>query len=202
MIAIIDYGMGNLGSVSKAFEYVGAEVKRTDSKSDLQNADALVLPGVGAFPAAMKNLDALGLIPVIQDEVRKGKPFLGICLGYQLLFDKSYEMEECEGLALARGEVKKFEVNLKIPHIGWNEVRVEKKSPLSKGIRTGEHFYFVHSYYVEPQEEADVLFTTEYGISFAAAIAKGNVFGTQFHPEKSQEKGLQMIKNFKDFVCK
>lgn len=200
MIAIIDYGMGNLGSVKKAFEHVGAEARVTDRKRDLENASALVLPGVGAFPSAMENLDNLGLIETIQKDVAKGKPFLGICLGYQLLFNKGYEGEETEGLSLIKGEVRRFTISLKVPHMGWNEVRVKKASPFANDILDGDYFYFVHSFYTVPENEEDILFTTEYEISYASAIAHENIFGTQFHPEKSQDKGLQLIRNFKDII--
>lgn len=202
MTAIIDYGMGNLGSVKKAFEYFGDEAVITSDKAKIETAKAIVLPGVGAFPKAMENLDKLSLITVIQNEVKKGKPFLGICLGFQLLFDKGEEGRICEGLSLVEGEVKKFAVSLKIPHIGWNEVKVKKETPFSETIKDGEYFYFVHSYYASVRNKEDILFTTEYEIEFTSAVAKDNVYGTQFHPEKSQDKGLLLIENFIKKVCK
>ncbi|MEK6797022.1 MAG: imidazole glycerol phosphate synthase subunit HisH [Spirochaetota bacterium] len=202
MLALIDYGMGNLGSVKKAFEFIGAEVKRTDKPADLRKARGLILPGVGAFPAAMKNLAQRRLIDVIRREVAEGKPFLGICLGYQLLFDSSTEMGDTRGLGLIRGRVRKFETDLKVPHMGWNSVTVKKKDIVARDVMDGDYFYFVHSYYPELEDTTDALFETEYGVPFTSAIARGNIYGFQFHPEKSQEKGLSLIRNFMDKVCR
>lgn len=202
MLALIDYGMGNLGSVTKAFELFGAGIKRTDRPADLADARGIILPGVGAFPAAMKNLADRGLVDVIRKEVAKGKPFLGICLGYQLLFDSSTEMGDTEGLSLVRGKVRKFETDLKVPHMGWNSIRVMKKDIVAGDTADGDFFYFVHSYYPECADQADVLFESEYGVPFAAAIARGNVYGFQFHPEKSQSQGLALIKNFTEKLCR
>ncbi|MBI4979291.1 MAG: imidazole glycerol phosphate synthase subunit HisH [Spirochaetes bacterium] len=201
MIALIDYGMGNLGSVTKAFATVGAAVTRVTTADEMTDARALVLPGVGAFPAAMKNLSQRGFVNAIRREVSRGKPILGICLGYQLLFDRSSEMEPCEGLGLIGGDVVKFTIDLKIPHMGWNSVTVSKKDPVAEGIVDSDYFYFVHSFYPELKNPSDALFETEYGIKFVSAIARANVYGVQFHPEKSQEKGLVLLKNFVEKVC-
>lgn len=201
MIAIVDYGMGNIGSVRKAFAHAGAQTFVADTPEALQTASAIALPGVGAFPPAMRRLAETGLARAIIEAARKGKPLLGICLGYQLLFDSSDEDEPTEGLALIPGEVKRFTVDLKTPHIGWNSVTPKKRSPLTRGIVEGDYFYFVHSYYAVPRAKEDALLETEYGIPFASAAARENIFGTQFHPEKSQEKGLTIIGNFTEAAC-
>ncbi len=203
MIAVIDYGMGNLRSVGKALEYVGADVVITGEPSKLKDSRALVLPGVGAFRDAVKNLKGKGIWDVVIEEVKKGKPLLGICLGLQLLFEKSYEFGETEGLGLIKGEVIKFNLppEFKIPHMGWNQVFKKKESPLLEGIKEGEFFYFVHSYYVKPEEEGVVLTKTDYGgLFFTSSIEKDNVFATQFHPEKSQRAGLKLLENFVKLV--
>jgi glutamine amidotransferase len=204
VIAVIDYGMGNLRSVSKALEFVGAEVVVTDSPKKLKEAAGLVLPGVGAFRDAVRNLKKKGLWEAIVEEVEKGKPFLGICLGLQLLFEKSYEFGETEGFGFIKGKVVRFELpkEFKIPHMGWNQVHVKKESELFKDIRDGEYFYFVHSYYVKPQEESVKLTETDYGICFTSAVEKDNIFATQFHPEKSQRAGLKLLENFCRIVNK
>ncbi len=203
MIAVIDYGMGNLRSVGKALEHVGADVVITGEPSKLKDSRALVLPGVGAFRDAVKNLKERGIWDVVLEEVKKGKPLLGICLGLQLLFEKSYEFGETEGLGLIKGEVIKFNLppEFKIPHMGWNQIFKKKESPLLEGIKEGEFFYFVHSYYVKPEEEEVVLTETDYGgLFFTSSIEKDNVFATQFHPEKSQRAGLKLLENFIRFV--
>jgi len=203
VIAVIDYGMGNLRSVGKALEYVGADVVITGEPSKLKDSRALVLPGVGAFRDAVKNLKGKGIWDVVIEEVKKGKPLLGICLGLQLLFEKSYEFGETEGLGLIKGEVIKFNLppEFKIPHMGWNQVFKKKESPLLEGIKEGEFFYFVHSYYVKPEEEGVVLTKTDYGgLFFTSSIEKDNVFATQFHPEKSQRAGLKLLENFVKLV--
>ena len=204
MIAVIDYGMGNLRSVSKAIEFVGAEVVVTDNPKKLKEAAGLVLPGVGAFKDAVFNLKERGLWDAIVEEVEKGKPLLGICLGLQLLFEKSYEFGETEGFGFIKGEVVKFNLppEYKIPHMGWNQVYIRKSSELLKGIKEGEFFYFVHSYYVKPQDESVKLTETDYGIYFTSAIEKDNIFATQFHPEKSQRVGLRLLENFCRIVSK
>ena len=199
MIAVVDYGMGNLRSVSKALEHVGAEVVVTSDKGKIADAGAVVLPGVGAFKDAVKNLKKLGLWEVLKEEVEKGKPFLGICLGLQLIFERSYEFGEEEGLGFIEGEVVRFNLpkGYKIPHMGWNQVFKRKESVLFEGIREGEFFYFVHSFYVVPKEESVKLTETEYGgIYFTSSVEKDNIFATQFHPEKSQKAGLKLLRNF------
>lgn len=200
MIAIIDYGMGNLRSVQKAFERVGADALITQSARDIHNAEKVVLPGVGAMQPAMDTLKAMNMIDAIKDAVSTGKPFLGICLGFQLLFEKSYEGGDVRGLGIVEGEVKRF-TDLKIPQIGWNQLSVQKKDcPLFKGIQWPADVYFCHSYFVSPRQNEIIASTTDYGITFASAIWKGNLFGVQFHPEKSQKTGLQILKNFSEVV--
>lgn len=198
MIAIIDYGMGNLRSVQKAFERVGASAFITQSAQDIRSAQKVVLPGVGAMQPAMDKLKALHIIDTIQDVVSKGTPFLGICLGFQLLFEKSYEGGDVRGLGIVKGEVKRF-TELKIPQIGWNQLRIQRKDcPLFKGVGKAADVYFCHSYFVDPLQKDIIASTTEYGIEFASALWKGNLFGVQFHPEKSQKVGLQVLKNFSE----
>ena len=198
MIVVVDYGMGNLRSVSKALEHAGTKVKVSDRPEDLKEAKGIVLPGVGAFRDAVRNLKERGLWEGIIEEVNRGKPFLGICLGLQLLFERSYEFGETEGFGFVKGEVVKFELpkEFKIPHMGWNQVYKKKESSLLTGIKEGEFFYFVHSYFVKPEEKSSVLTTTDYGIEFTSAVERENVFGVQFHPEKSQRAGLKLLENF------
>ncbi|MBI5184924.1 MAG: imidazole glycerol phosphate synthase subunit HisH [Nitrospinae bacterium] len=201
MIAIIDYGMGNLRSVQKGFERVGCPAFITSDRKKIEDAAALVLPGVGAFKEAMENLGRAGLIEVIRSSISKGKPFLGICLGLHLLFTKGFEFGESEGLDVIPGKVVPFQGEgfgaaggLKVPHMGWNAARPCKDSPfLGRGEK---YFYFVHSYYVVPEEEDVVLATTEYGAPFVSAIWKDNILAVQFHPEKSQEDGLAVLRKF------
>ena len=202
MIAVVDYGMGNLRSVSKAIEHVGAPVKVTRNPQDLKDAKGIVLPGVGAFKDAVRNLKEFGLWEAIVREVEKGKLFLGICLGLQLLFEKSYEFGETEGFGFIEGEVVKFDLpaDFKIPHMGWNQVYKKKESELLRGIKEGEFFYFVHSYYVKPKNKSVVLTETDYGIYFTSAVEKENIFATQFHPEKSQRAGQKLLENFVKIV--
>lgn len=195
MIAIIDYGMGNLRSVQKAFEYIGQNAVITAKTADLKNADRIVLPGVGAFKDAIKALDNTGLTSVLKDEIAKGKPFLGICLGMQMLFDKSYEDGEYEGLGLVKGQVVKFDTNLKVPHIGWNKLIIKKQTPLFDGIED-LNYYFVHSYHASDCRAEDVETTCEYDYEFVASVNKDNIWGVQFHPEKSGDTGLRLLKNF------
>ena len=203
MIAIIDYDMGNLKSVAKAFEKVGAIATVTRDPKVLADASHVVLPGVGAFKDCMRNLEAYGLIDPIARAVASGKPFLGICLGLQLLFDESNEFGVHKGLGLIPGRVVRFPsskdefgMELKVPHMGWNEVEKAKESPLLEGVTDGAYFYFVHSYYAVPADAAVTLTRTGYGVSFTSSIAKDNVFACQFHPEKSQKAGLRVLKNF------
>lgn len=195
MIAIVDYGMGNLRSVQKAFEYIGYDAAVTDQASSLADASHIVLPGVGAFRDAIAALRQKGLDLTIKREVAKGKPFLGICLGMQMLFDVSYEDGEYEGLGLIGGEVVRFDTDLKIPHIGWNTLFYNKRTQLFKGI-TDDNFYFVHSYHAAKVAKEDVETTCVYGYEFVASVNKDNVWGVQFHPEKSGDTGLKLLKNF------
>jgi glutamine amidotransferase len=196
MIIIIDYGMGNLRSVEKAFEKVGADVNVSRDPDDVRSADHLVLPGVGAFGDAMTNLEKRGLIEPIKEEVAAGKPFLGICLGLDLVFDESDEHGLHQGLGLVPGRVELLPTDLKIPHIGWNQIRIEKESRLLAGIPDGSYFYFVHSYVVVPERDSDILCRTEYGCNFVSAIENGNIAAFQFHPEKSSAIGLKILENF------
>lgn len=198
MIVIVDYGMGNLRSVQKGFERIGSNALVSRDIKDIESADKLVLPGVGAFPECMKNLTHLGLVRPILDFLGSGKPFLGICLGLQLLFDESEEFGLNEGLKVIPGKVKAFSrgMGLKIPHMGWNQVIFKKDVPIFEGIANGSFFYFVHSYFVEPALKSDIATETEYGVTFTSSIARNNIFALQFHPEKSQENGLKVLRNF------
>ncbi len=202
MIGIIDYGMGNLHSVRKAFELLEAPVKFITEPEEIRSADKIVLPGVGAFRDAMATLKEKNLVEPIGEAVAQGKWFLGICLGLQLLFDKSYEDGEYEGLGLVKGEVVKFdftgrpdEKDLKIPHMGWNSLNWQRSCPLYRGMGQGSYVYFVHSYYVVPTNDVTGS-TTEHGIEFVSSVWRDNLMATQFHPEKSQQVGLAMLKNF------
>lgn len=200
MIVIIDYGLGNLFSVANALQTVGADVRISDSKEDIANAERIVLPGIGAFGDGMKNLEEKGLIPVLQNAiVHDKKPFLGICLGLQVLADRGREHGLHEGLHLIGGSVEKLAVEsagLKVPHIGWNEVVPVKKSPLFSGIKDRAEFYFVHSYHLVCHDANDLLATAEYGGAITVAIERENIAATQFHPEKSQDAGLKFLENF------
>jgi glutamine amidotransferase len=197
-LAVIDYGMGNRRSVQKALERIGARATITSRRDELLAADGLVLPGVGAFPLAMRNLQALGLDELLRASTAGGTPLLGICLGMQLLFEASAELEITAGLGLLAGEVTALETDgLRVPHIGWNEVRFERPSPLIEQLpEAGCAFYHVHSYAARPRNQADVVGTTEYGERFATVIEHGAVFGVQFHPEKSSSEGLRLLANF------
>ena len=198
MIAIIDYGMGNLRSVWKAFESVGHQAVVTRDPATIKNAGHVVLPGVGAFGDCMANLERFELVEPIRSTVQSGKPFLGICLGLQLLFTESEEFGAHKGLNIIPGHVKRFAPDpaLKIPHMGWNQVNVERPCPLFAGIAAGSHWYFVHSYFVQPVDPMVTATTTTYGTPFVSAIWKDNIVACQFHPEKSQSVGLRLIKNF------
>ena len=196
MIALIDYGVGNLYSVEKALNFVGGDVKVTNSAEDLQRAEKIILPGVGAFGDCMKNLEATGLIPTILEEVAKKKFFLGICVGLQILFEESEESPNVKGLGIFKGKVKKISVgNLKIPHMGWNSVEI-KNSKIFSGVKNNSYFYFVHSYHAAPFEKNLIVATTDYGEKITAAVEFENIFATQFHPEKSGDVGLQVLRNF------
>ena len=197
MIAIIDYGAGNLFSVKNALDFLGLENKITNSADDLRRADRLILPGVGAFPDAMRMLGETGLISVIREEVQK-KPLLGICLGMQMLFEKGYEFGETDGLGLIPGSVKLMHPagDLPVPHIGWNSLEKNVPCRLLDKCADGEYVYFVHSFMAKPSDENDLAAVTDYGTRVPAMVARGNLFGCQFHPEKSGEVGLQMLRNF------
>lgn len=200
MIAVIDYGMGNLMSVWKAVEHLGFRCIVTSKKEEINSASHLILPGVGAFRDAMKNLKERDLIDTIIDNcVKNGKPLLGICLGMQVLFEESEEFGIHKGFGILRGRVVRFNLNLKVPHMGWNTVKLRKNTPLID--RDEQFFYFVHSYYVVPADKSIITGTTEYGINFASCINSGNIFATQFHPEKSERQGLQLLKNFCELKC-
>lgn len=198
MIALIDYGSGNLRSAEKALARVGGDVRIVDRPADVLAADAVVLPGVGAFGDCVRNLTALGLDRAIRDFIKTGKPFLGICVGLQMLFEDGAENPEVKGLSILTGHVPRFPVNgLKVPHMGWNQLRIRQSAcPLLAGVADGSFVYFVHSYYGAPADAATVAATTDYGVEFASVIWRGNVFATQFHPEKSQAVGLKMLENF------
>lgn len=206
MIAIVDYGMGNLRSVEKGFERFGFTVKVTDNPKDLKGAEKLVLPGVGSFQDAMEGLRQHNLIEPIKDWIRSGKPFLGICLGLQLLFSKGYEDGEHDGLDIIPGKVVRFDFSedkenrkLKIPHIGWNQISVRNEpAPILKNVPYNAYMYFVHSYYVCPDNDGVIATETDYGVRFTSMIWYKNIFATQFHPEKSQQWGLTILKNFGD----
>jgi len=201
LIAIVDYGIGNLASVRKAFAKVGAEAKVTSSPDEIAGAEKVVLPGVGAFGKAVEHLAEHGLVEPVSKAIADGKPFLGICLGMQLLFEASEEAPGVKGLGLLKGNVKRFEGVPKVPQIGWNEVRQAKSSPLFASIPESAYFYFVHSYYVVPRDSATVLAFADYGGEYAAAVGKDNVCGVQFHPEKSQAWGLALLNNFAKLPC-
>ena len=196
-ISIIDYGMGNLRSVQKAFEHIGAQAEITADADVIDQAPAVVLPGVGAFGDAMRNLREAGLDTAIHRVVEAGRPFLGICLGQQLMFETSEEMGQHQGLGLFRGQVRRFpDSELKVPHIGWNQIHIQRDDPLLAGVEPESFAYFVHSYYVDPLDEEVVLTTTDYGIDFASIVGRERVWGIQFHPEKSQDVGLRILENF------
>ncbi len=195
---VLDCGLGNLRSVVKALEHVGfGEVKVSGDPFEVKRAEVLVFPGQGAFRRAVENLRRRDLLKPLLEHIGSGKPFLGICLGLQILFERSYEHGKTEGLGILKGEVVRLPENLKLPHIGWNQVWLKRSSKLFEGIKSGDYFYFVHSYHAVPEEEEVVVSTTDYGIQFVSAVEKENIFGVQFHPEKSQKKGLLLLRNFR-----
>lgn len=199
MISIIDYGVGNLFSLKSSLRAIGIDADYTGNPAEIRKADKLILPGVGAFRDAREALRSTGLDRVVQEEAGKGKPLMGICLGMQMLFDRSYEYGEYEGLGLIPGEIVPMDgripKDLPIPHIGWNELMLKQPSPLMKNTANGDYVYFVHSYYAETPAEY-VIATTDYGVEMTAAVQKDNVYGCQFHPEKSSEVGLSILKAF------
>ncbi|TSC59565.1 MAG: glutamine amidotransferase [Candidatus Peregrinibacteria bacterium Greene0416_62] len=200
MIVIVDYGLGNLFSVQKAFEMIGADVKISGTAEDIHAADRIVLPGVGAFGDGMDVLREKGLDRALTEEViNKKKPFLGICLGLQFLAETGEEHGEHKGLGWIKGRVRKLDVEkqgLKVPHIGWNELSMVRESPLFADIKSDADFYFVHSYQLDCGDPQDLIATAEYGEKITAAVQRGNIFATQFHPEKSQDNGLKLLENF------
>jgi glutamine amidotransferase len=205
MIAIVDYGMGNLRSVHKAVERTGYEAQVTADPQEVLDASQIILPGVGAFRDCMHNLEELHLLEPVIRSIEAGKPFLGICLGLQLLFEESDEFGLHRGMRILPGKVTKFPEDIQdpetgqpypIPHMGWNTIEIKKEIPLFAGIESGSFFYFVHSYYAIPQDHTDIAATTPYGIEFACAVQRDNLYAVQFHPEKSQEIGLRLLRNF------
>lgn len=202
MIAIVDYGMGNLRSVQKGFEKAGWAAAVVKDASEISMAAGVVLPGVGAFANAMENLKNAGLVGAILQSMASGKPFLGICLGVQLLFEASEEWGWTAGLGILPGTVRRLPESLKVPHMGWNQVFYRKECPLMKGIKEGSYFYFVHSYYTDAQNDDQIYGVSEYAINFACIVGKENIFGIQFHPEKSSAAGLQILHNFGELVAK
>ena len=200
MIAIIDYGMGNLRSVQKGFERMGHDALVTRDPKVISSASKVVLPGVGAFPDCMRNLEEYGLIEAVRNSISSGKPFLGICLGLQLLFTESEEFGISKGLDIIKGKVIRFQGPafgaLKVPHMGWNDVSIKRRPPALADVPEGSHFYFVHSFYVVPEDKGVIATTTDYGVEFVSSIWEDNIFAVQFHPEKSQDLGLSILKRF------
>lgn len=199
MLAVIDYGAGNLRSVLHALNHLGAKnVQLVQKAEDLHGAERILLPGVGAFGAGMQQLHAQGLIEPLREVLAAGLPYLGICLGMQFLFETSDEMGDHVGLGVLPGKVTRFPAfdDLKVPHMGWNQLRMERPSPLMDGLKDESYAYFVHSYYCTPAQPEDTLITVDYGIPFCAAVQRGNIYGVQFHPEKSQQTGLRILRNF------
>ena len=200
MIAVIDYGMGNLGSVYNALRYVGGEAEVTSEAAAIEKADGVILPCVGAFGDCMANLREHELVEPIKRVIEANRPFLGICLGLQMLFSESDEGGPHEGLGVIPGKVVRFDHDLKIPQIGWNQLNIKQQCPQLEGVEEGSYVYFVHSYYVVPEDESVIATTTDYGHEFCSAIRRGNLFATQFHPEKSHDVGLRILDNFRRLV--
>ena len=195
MIAIADYGIGNLGSVTRGFRRSGADVRLSGDPAVLRAADALVLPGDGAFGATMAELERRGLVPLLREAAESGRPLLGICIGMQLLFEESEEHGRHRGLGLLPGRVRRFEGDLPVPHMGWNRLHARREHPLLESVPEGAHVYFVHSYYCDAPDEV-VIAASDYGRDFPAIVGRGSILGVQFHPEKSQEVGLRMVESF------
>lgn len=203
MIAIIDYGAGNIQSVYKALKFIGADCKVTDNKEEIMNADGAILPGVGSFGDTMDTMNSRNIKDTVIEFTKSGKPFLGICLGLQLLFPQSEESLGVKGLSIFEGKISKIpnqNGTLKIPHMGWNSIRIKQKDGIFKGIEGEPYVYFVHSYYLKANDKGIVAATTNYGVEIDAAVQKGNIIATQFHPEKSGDVGLKMLKNFVEMV--
>jgi len=197
MIAIVDYGMGNLRSVTNAFRKLGGDATITRDIETIKNSRAVVLPGVGAFGKCIENLKKFGLFDAVKELVMNDKRYLGICLGMQVLFESSEEAPGTEGMGIIKGDVPRFEGNIKVPHMGWNSIEIQRENPIFNGINSGDFFYFVHSYYCRPAEDVTAT-KTHYGVEFTSSVQKGNLFACQFHPEKSQMVGLRLIQNFID----
>lgn len=200
MLAIIDYGVGNLKSVYKSLVKLGFETIITSDVHEIDKSSGIILPGVGAFKDAMDNLKKSGLIDCIVKNTAVGKPTLGICLGMQLLYEKSWEDGEYGGLGILKGEIIRFEEGLKIPHMGWNSLIKGTEDRIAQGINEGEYVYFVHSYYLKPENNNEVVFWSSYGVSVPAVVRYGNVIGMQFHPEKSSDVGMRLLKNFGELI--
>lgn len=201
MHVIIDYGMGNLASVQRAFEKIDVETKISNKIEDLKSAKSLILPGVGAFRDAIKSLEEFGLIDIIRDEVKNGKNILGICLGMQLLYQRGFEYGDCEGLGLINGNIEYMDFKLKIPHMGWNNLKFKKSDPILKYIKEDEYVYFVHSYYAV-SDNSELVAYADYEKVIPAIVRNNNVYGIQFHPEKSGETGLNILRAYKEIIEK
>ena len=203
MIAIIDYGAGNIQSVYKALKFIGADCKVNDNKEEIMNSDGAILPGVGSFGDTMDTMNSRNIKDTVIEFTKSGKPFLGICLGLQLLFPKSEESPGVKGLSIFEGKISKIpnqNGTLKIPHMGWNSITIKEKDGIFKGIEGEPYVYFVHSYYLDAKDKGIVAATTNYGVEIDAAVQSGNILATQFHPEKSGDVGLKMLKNFVEMV--
>ena len=196
MIAVVDYDAGNIRSVTKALEFLGAEVRVTGDPADIEKADRIVLPGVGAFGKAAQSLVAKNLMDPLRNAIRAGKPFIGICLGMQLLYERSEENPGVRGLGVIKGRVVRFPGGLKVPHLGWNQVLQKRSSPVWNEIPDGSFFYFAHSYFGVPADASVISGETEYGVPYVSSVRRGGLFGVQFHPEKSQQWGLKLLANF------
>lgn len=201
MHVIIDYGMGNLASVQRAFEKIDVETKISNKIEDLKSAKSLILPGVGAFRDAIKSLEEFGLIDIIRDEVKNGKNILGICLGMQLLYQRGFEYGDCEGLGLINGNIEYMDFKLKIPHMGWNNLKFKKSDPILKYLKEDEYVYFVHSYYAV-SDNSELVAYADYEKVIPAIVRNNNVYGIQFHPEKSGETGLNILRAYKEIIEK
>jgi len=201
MVIILDCGIGNLRSLKNAIDFLGFFSKITDSKEDIQKADKIIFPGVGNFGKAILELKKRGIFSILKERIKNGIPFLGICLGMQLLFEESDETKGIKGLGVLEGKVLKFNLkNLAIPHMGWNSIKIKNRDKFLYRIKDNSYFYFAHSYYCNPKDKSIILSTTTYGIEFASSIRKENIWAVQFHPEKSQDLGLRLLKNFL-FLC-
>lgn len=200
MISIVDYGMGNLMSVQNALIYLGLDSVITSDSDTILNSDGIILPGVGAFPDAIEHIKEIGMDKTLRKAVSEGKPLLGICLGMQLLFEKSYEGRDCEGLGFLKGKIVKLDVDYKVPHMGWNSLKYANETPILKDVKEGSFVYFVHSYYADVDDESILNAYADYGIKVPGVVSSGNVYGIQFHPEKSGDIGLQMLKNFGEMI--